>query len=58
MKHVPYGHHDPRGKTLRQSVVELASEGYTIDAIASELGLTASGKRKAARWINASEGAA
>lgn len=47
---VPYGHHQSHRKTLRESVTELAREGYTDEAIALELGLTRSGRVRAARW--------
>ena len=51
MDHVPYGTHNPRGKTTRESVLELHGQGYTLGAIRSELGLTKTGTARASRWI-------
>jgi len=48
---VPYLHHNPYRKSLRDSVTELARAGYNLAAIAAELGLTASGRRRAANWL-------
>lgn len=48
---VPYGHHNPHGKTIRESITELWEEGYSLEAIAREIGLTPRGKRRAARWL-------
>ena len=54
---VPYGHHDPYGKTQRESVMELWSEGYSMPAIARELGMRNTNRsfRIMRRWIGSAK---
>lgn len=49
--HVPYNSYSHYGKTTKGMVLELHAQGYTLDAIRSELGLTKTGKARATRWI-------